>query len=71
MSLAKLCPTHQVPLDCIPDCSHCGGEGIIESDWIDQLGGSGYRTCPFCNGSGDGYPDCELCLQEQDEESAK
>lgn len=58
------CPLHNIPL--IPtDCRRCHGDGMIEDD-RDEFGGhSSMIPCWECGGSGEGFPDCELCLQEE------
>ena len=60
------CTKHHIPL--IPsDCKQCHGDGMLEDDKDEFGGNSGIVPCWACGGSGQGWPECELCLLDEDE----
>lgn len=61
-----LCPKHKVRRDVESDCHVCHGDGEVFDD--DPGMGGGYTTCWSCDGTGQGFMDCEFCLEEADDE---
>lgn len=57
------CPTHNVEMDVDTQCGVCHGEGIIE-DSEDYGPKPALVECYQCKGTGYGYPDCYLCIDE-------
>lgn len=59
------CSKHNAPRVVESDCHRCHGDGEIED--VDDVIGRGMEQCYACGGSGVGYPDCEFCLDEDDD----
>ena len=60
--MIEKCSKHNISL--IPtECSICHGDGFIEND--EDFGErKSMIPCWECGGSGEGWPECELCLLE-------
>ena len=56
------CDKHNCERTIDSDCHRCHGDGQIED--MDDVICGGVETCYACGGSGQGWPDCEWCLDE-------
>lgn len=59
------CSKHNVERNVASYCSRCNGDGEIED--LDDVICNGMETCYACGGSGEGWPDCEFCLDEDND----
>lgn len=56
-------------MDVKTDCSHCGGDGVVEDDheWYGP-GLPPMRKCWACGGHGTGPMECEQCIWDDEAE---
>ena len=64
--MTKLCLKHNIPL-IDTECSVCHGSGEVEPECF----GDYYEQCWNCSGTGVGFPDCEECQIEREEDAAE
>ena len=60
------CHIHGLPFDVPTTCSSCHGSGEVEDD-DDYSSSPPLISCYVCHGTGIGFRECEMCLEEEDD----